>query len=116
VIDMLLGGDEDGGTGEAYHMLDNMTINRYGQLVLQEDTGNNRYLARIWLYDIASDTLTEVGHHDPDRFGDGVIDVSAILGSCWFLLDVQAHYNPGDPKLVEGCQLLAMHFQPGKFR
>jgi hypothetical protein len=55
VIDMLLGGDEDGGTGEAYHMLDNMTINRYGQLVLQEDTGNNRYLARIWLYDIASE-------------------------------------------------------------
>jgi hypothetical protein len=127
VIDMLLDGTENGGTGERYHMLDNMTINGRGQLVLQEDTGNQNYLARIWQYDIASDTLTEVAHHDPDRFGEdasarltvdeessGAIDVSTILGSGWYLLDVQAHYNPGDSELVEGGQLLAMHIPPGR--
>jgi hypothetical protein len=126
VIDMLLDGTEEGGTGERYHMLDNMTINGRGQLVLQEDPGNQEYLARIWLYDIASDRLTEVAHHDPARFdppnpaltqdeeSSGVIDVSAILGSGWYLLDVQAHYNPGDAELVEGGQLLAMHIPPGR--
>jgi Bacterial protein of unknown function (DUF839) len=126
VIDMLLEGTEDGSTGERYHMLDNMTINGRGQLVLQEDPGNQSYLARIWLYDIASDGLREVAHHDPARFAQpnpaltqdeessGAIDVSTILGSGWYLLDVQAHYNPGDPELVEGGQLLAMHIPPGR--
>ncbi len=127
VVDMLLEGNEDGGTGQKHHMLDNMTINRHGQLVLQEDTGNQAYLARIWQYDIASDKLTEIAHHDPARFdpptpapfnqdeeSSGVIDVSAILGSGWYLLDVQAHY-PNGPELVEGGQLLAMHVPPGKF-
>ena len=127
VIDMLLKGDEDGGSGVRHHMLDNMAINGHGQLVLQEDPGNQSYLVRIWQYDIASDTLTEVAHHDPARFepptpapftqdeeSSGVIDVSAILGSGWYLLDVQAHY-PNGTALVEGGQLLAMHIPPGKF-
>jgi hypothetical protein len=126
-IDMLLEGNEDGGSGERHHMLDNMTINGRGQLVLQEDPGNQPYLARIWLYDIASDKLTEVAHHDPARFASptpaltqdeessGVIDISAILGSGWYLLDVQAHY-PNGPELVEGGQLLAMHIPPGNFK
>jgi hypothetical protein len=126
VIDMLLDGSEDGGTGERHHMLDNMTINGRGQLVLQEDPGNQSYVARIWQYDIASGTLTEVAHHDPARFTEsgadlltvdeessGVIDVSAILGTGWYLLDVQAHYAIADPELVEGGQLLAMHIPPG---
>lgn len=124
---MLLKGDEDGGSGVRHHMLDNMAINGHGQLVLQEDPGNQSYLVRIWQYDIASDTLTEVAHHDPARFepptpapftqdeeSSGVIDVSAILGSGWYLLDVQAHY-PNGTALVEGGQLLAMHIPPGKF-
>jgi hypothetical protein len=127
-IDMLLKGEEDGGTSEKHRMLDNMTINRHGQLVLQEDPGNQAYLARIWLYDIASDKLTEAAHHDPARFAppspaltqdeesSGVIDVSSILGSGWYLLDVQAHYNPGDPELVEGGQLLAMRIPTGKLK
>jgi hypothetical protein len=53
-----------------------------------------------------------------DEESSGVIDVSAILGSGWYLLDVQAHYNPdpSDPELVEGGQLLAMHIPPGKLK
>jgi hypothetical protein len=128
VIDMLLAGSEDGGTGERHRMLDNMTIDNRGHVVLQEDPGNQSYVARIWQYSIASDSLTEVAHHDPARFASsatdlltqdeessGVIDVSAILGTGWYLLDVQAHYAIGDPELVEGGQLLAMHIPPGKF-
>ena len=107
-------------------MLDNMTISKRGQIVLQEDPGNQPYVARLWRYSIANDTLTEIAHHDPDRFApgaanfltvdeesSGVIDVSNILGDGWFLLDVQAHYANSDPELVEGGQLIALHYPPG---
>lgn len=127
-IDMLLAGTEDGGTGERYHMLDNITVDSRGRLILQEDPGNNPYLARVWQYDPPSDTLTVIATHDPDRFqvgganfrtvdeeSSGVIDASSILGEGWFLLDVQDHTPSADPELVEGGQLLAMHVPPGKF-
>ena len=119
-IEMLLDGTE------GQKMMDNITINDRGQIVIQEDPGNQTYVARIWLYDIATDTLTEVAHHDPDRFApgapnfltqdeesSGVIDASAILGEGWYLLDQQAHYTT-DAELVEGGQLLALHIPPGK--
>jgi hypothetical protein len=44
----------------------------------------------------------------------GIIPVYDILGEGWFLCDVQAHYNPGDTELVEGGQLVAIHFPPGQ--
>lgn len=127
-IDQLLEGTEDGGTGERLHMLDNLTVDDRGNVMLQEDPGKQPYLARIWQYDIESDSLTEVAAHDPERFAvgapqlltndeesSGIIDVSSILGEGWYLLDVQAHYTHPDPALVEGGQLLAMHVPPGKF-
>ena len=111
---------------EGQRMMDNLTINDRGQILIQEDPGNQAYLARIWLYDIATDKLTEVAHHDPDRFvlgapnfltqdeeSSGIIDVSAILGEGWYLLVQQAHYAT-DAELVEGGQLLALHVPPGK--
>jgi hypothetical protein len=122
-IDMLLNGTE------GQNMLDNMGPNRRGQIVLQEDIGDNVPLGKVWLYDLSSDTLTQVAQHDPNRFAvgapdfitideesSGVIDVSRILGSGWFLLDVQSHKASADPELVEGGQLLAMHIAPGKFQ
>ena len=121
-IDMLLDGTE------GQNMLDNIGPNRRGQIVLQEDIGDNRPLGKVWLYDIDSDTLTQVARHDPDRFAvgapdfitideesSGVIDASNILGAGWYLLDVQSHKASADPELVEGGQLLAMHIAPGKF-
>jgi hypothetical protein len=118
-IDMLLAGDE------GQHMLDNLTVTRRGQVLLQEDPGNQPHLAKVWRYSVAEDQLSLVAQHNPDFFSpssaspltldeesSGIIDVSDILGEGWFLLDVQAHYaQPGE--LVEGGQLLALHIPPG---
>ena len=40
-------------------MLDNIAVDTRGHVMLQEDPGNQAYLARIWQYEIDSDTLTE---------------------------------------------------------
>ena len=110
MVDQLVEGTETGGTSERPHMFDNITVDRRGHVLLQEDPGGQNYLARIWQYDIASDTLTEVAHHDPDRFApggskfltndeesSGIIDAEKILGKGWYLLDVQAHYAHAGP-------------------
>jgi Bacterial protein of unknown function (DUF839) len=119
-IDMLLDGSE------GHRMLDNMTVNDRGQVIMQEDVGNNLRLSKIWVYDIASDSLTEVAEHDPKRFLTGGSDFltqdeessgiipAPFLGEGKYLLDVQAHYSPGDPELVEGGQLLQLQIPPGK--
>jgi hypothetical protein len=122
-IEALLDGTEAG------NMFDNLTVNGRGQVLVQEDVGNQPHLGKIWLYDIATDTLTLVAQHDPARFGNlgvpatapftqdeessGIIDVSSILGEGWYLLDVQAHYAIAG-ELVEGGQLLALHIPPGR--
>jgi hypothetical protein len=48
-----------------------------------------------------------------DEESSGIIDASDILGEGWFLLDVQAHYSLAG-ELVEGGQLLALHYPPGR--
>ena len=117
-IDLLLDGTEGG------NMFDNIAIDKYGHILLQEDPGNAAHLAKIWQYDIATDTLTLLAQHDPNRFGNigvpatspfnqdeessGIIDAQDILGPGWFLLDVQAHYNLGG-ELVEGGQFLGLY-------
>lgn len=114
-IEMLLDGTE------GQFMFDNITIDRYGHILLQEDPGNVAHLAKIWAYDIYSDTLTAIAQHDPARFitgapgfltqdeeSSGIIDAEDVLGKGWFILDVQAHRNLGG-ELVQDGQLLAMH-------
>jgi secreted PhoX family phosphatase len=120
-ISMLLDGNEE----QHQHMMDNLTINRRGEIFIQEDPGASDYLATIWRYTIATDTLQAVAKHDRERFtsdgaafltndeeSSGIIDASDILGEGWFL-DVQAPYNIGDAELVAGGQLLALHVPPG---
>ncbi|KPF70807.1 hypothetical protein IP88_11385 [alpha proteobacterium AAP81b] len=107
---------------EGQRMMDNISVNQDGTLILQEDVGNNARLGKVWHYDPATDKLQELGQHDPARFAaptapfnqdeesSGVIDVTSILGDSdtqAFLLDVQAHYTISG-ELVEGGQLLAM--------
>jgi hypothetical protein len=110
---------------EGPNMLDNIAIDRHGRITMQEDVGNAVHNGKIWLYEIATDRLVLVANHDPGRFGDigmpatapfnqdeeasGIIDVSEILGDGMFLIDDQAHYGFGDPAIVEGGQLLAVH-------
>jgi hypothetical protein len=121
----------DGHT-EPVQMIDNLTVSPTGHVLLQEDPGNQTRSARLWLYTIATDTLTLLAKHDPQRFGDtaqpplappattdeessGIIPAFDILGPGWFLLDVQAHTVPRPPftllapELVEDGQYLAMY-------
>lgn len=121
------------GTGPE-QMFDNITVNNAGNVLLQEDTGNQAYIGKVRQYDVSAGELIEVAHHnttlfDPvtavpadlltrDEESSGIIDLSAILGKGYYLADVQAHYainaaNPhgfADPaELVEGGQLLIIN-------
>jgi MYXO-CTERM domain-containing protein len=105
-------------------MMDNICVTANGLVLIQEDVGNDPRLGRIWLYNIATDSVVEVATHDPARFtsaaangaqflttdeeSSGIIDASSIMGPGWFLFDVQAHYSIGG-ELSEGGQLLAMY-------
>ena len=55
---------------EPQQMLDNMTVDGDGNLILQEDPGNQALLARIWKYYPRNGELIEIAKHDPKRFGD----------------------------------------------
>lgn len=119
-IEMLLNGSE------GQKMMDNITVTKDGRVLIQEDPGNQTHIAKIWQYTIATGALKLVAQHDPDRFASGaanfltqdeessgIIDASDVLGTNWFLLVVQAHYNAGDPELVEGGQLLSVRIPAG---
>jgi hypothetical protein len=103
-------------------MLDNIAVDSRGHVMLQEDPGNQPYIARIWQYDIKSDKLGEVAHFDPavvatggagfitqDEESSGIIDAAEILGKGWYLFDAQLHRTHPDPELVEYGQLLALY-------
>jgi hypothetical protein len=118
-IEILLKGDE------GHKMIDNMTIDRLGRILMQEDVGNNARLGKIWLYGIGTGLpIIEVAAHNPNFFSpgpdfltadeesSGIIDARRILGRGWFLLDVQVHLSNPDLELVEGGQLLAMYVDP----
>lgn len=119
-LDMLLDGTE------GQQMFDNMTVNDRGQVLLQEDPGNQPYIARIWRYSPDGDTLSEVAHFDESRFAPGAagfvtqdeessgIIPAPFLGESWYLLDAQVHKMNPDTELVEYGQLLALHIPPGR--
>jgi hypothetical protein len=112
----------DGTEGQL--MLDNIGIDGRGHIMLVEDVGNNAHIGQVFRYNIATDTLTTVAQHDPNRFvtgaaafltqdeeASGIIDATAVLGAGYWLVDVQAHYaQPGE--LVEGGQYIAI-YDPG---
>lgn len=127
-VDMLLSGDE------GQEMLDNMTVDRFGRVLMQEDPGGDvdALGARIWSYEIASGDLDWVAYqkqqHGPepgpaydayatsDEETSGIIPADDILGKGWYLLDSQIHQDrvfktPYDAqKLVEKGQLLALYY------
>ncbi|HEX5534124.1 MAG TPA: alkaline phosphatase PhoX [Actinomycetales bacterium] len=107
-------------------MIDNLTINDRGQLLLQEDPGSNDYLSGVFRFDPKTGDAARIARHDADRFAPGSVDFLTrdeessgiipvpFLGKGKYLLDVQAHYPTGDPVTVQGGQLLLMHVPPGK--
>jgi len=108
---------------EGQKMFDNITIDNYGHILLQEDIGNNSQIGKIWQYTIATDQLIQIAEHDPTRFvngganfltqdeeSSGIIDVQNILGPGMFVAVCQAHY-PVAGEVYEGGQLLTF-FNP----
>ena len=114
----------DGSEAPFLNKPDNMTIDEKGNLLLQEDPGNNASVARIVAYRIEDGALGVVAQFDPARFGapatgqpsfitqdeesSGILDVSKLLGRPGtFLFDAQVHKGRPDPEVEEG-QLLTM--------
>ncbi|MCB0697273.1 MAG: choice-of-anchor D domain-containing protein, partial [Chitinophagaceae bacterium] len=108
---------------EGQKMMDNITIDNWGHLLIVEDVGNNAHIGRILQYSIAGDSMNVLAEHDNTRFlsgganyltqdeeCSGIFDAQHILGSGWFLAVDQAHYSKGG-ELVEGGQLIAV-FNP----
>jgi len=107
-------------------MMDNLTVNDRGQVLIQEDTGNQAYLSGIFQYDPATGSSRRVAKHDPARFRVGAegfltqqeessgIIPAAFLGAGMYLITSQAHYPTGDPETVQGGQLLLLNVPPGQ--
>jgi len=117
-IDLLLDGTE------GQQMMDNMCLDSRGNVIIQEDPGNQAHTAKIWQYTIATDTLKLIADHDASRFvagganfitqdeeTSGIFDASQFLGPGWLIANVQAHTANPDPELVEFGQLVAI-FNP----
>ncbi|MBI3595428.1 MAG: hypothetical protein HY200_10775 [Nitrospirae bacterium] len=103
-------------------MMDNITLDKEGSLYMLEDVGNNIRLGQIWSYNPSTNTVTNLGQHDPSRFlsggsnfltqdeeSSGIIDVTRLFRGVrgydtkhyrYFLLDVQAHFliNAANPR------------------
>ena len=121
-IKLLVNGNENG--ADHPQMFDNITVTAQGKVILVEDVGNNAHLGKVWEYDPATDSLSQLAQHDANLFkqggadfltqdeeASGVIDVSHILGNAGenvYLADTQAHYSIAG-ELVEGGQLQLIH-------
>jgi hypothetical protein len=105
-------------------MLDNITVNDRGQVLMLEDVDSQEYRGGVWVYDTGTGGLTRIARHDPNRFATGSpgfltkdeeasgIIPAPFLGAGSYLLDTQAHYAR-DAELVEGGQLQLIQLPPG---
>jgi len=75
-ITMLLKGDEGHG------MLDNVTIDLLGRIVMDEDPGNSARVSKIWLYQIGIGEFMQVAAHNP-KFFDPTIPSWSRVASSW---------------------------------
>jgi len=87
---------------------DNIAIDRRGNLLIQEDPGNNPHIARIMAYRIANGALAAVAQFDPalftvgqpgfiteDEESSGIVDAQEAFGTPGaFLFDAQVHAAP----------------------
>lgn len=101
-------------------MMDNLTVDGRGRVLVQEDPGNQPYVAGVFSVDPRSGTATEIAAHRPSLFAPGspalLTQDEESSGVVWlpflgrdsFLLTVQAHAPTGDPETVEGGQLVLL--------
>ncbi len=107
-------------------MMDNLTVNDAGQVLIQEDPGGNPYLAGLYQFDIATGSLRRIVDHDPERFttggtyfdtideeSSGVIPVP-FLGAGKYLFGDQNHTKVADPAIGEKGQLLLLQVPAGQ--
>lgn len=105
-LTLLLDGSETVGAGEAkLFKPDNFDIDRRGNLLIQEDPGGTKHLARIVAYRIRTGERKVIARFDPaifasgstapeatiDEESSGIIDTSRSLGGSTFLFDAQVH-------------------------
>ena len=102
-------------------MMDNLTVDGAGDVIIQEDVGNQTHLGKVWKYNATSGIASLLAQHDALRFisgaaadidgsgtkqsdeeSSGVVEVSTLFQGTagydtdnyrYFLLDVQAHYG-----------------------
>jgi hypothetical protein len=112
-LQLLLDGSETPSDGTKLNKIDNMAIDQHGNILIQEDPGNNNHVARIVAYRISDGALGIVAKFDPDLFGtgatadptklttdeeaSGIIDTEDFLGAGTFFFDAQVHTNKGLP-------------------
>ena len=117
----------DGSEAPYLNKPDNMAIDRRGNLLIQEDPGNNAQLARIVAYDIHDGDRGVLAQFDPalfrsaspgfltqDEESSGIIDAARLIAPGWFLFDAQVHKANADPAAVEYGQLLALNVRKFK--
>ncbi len=110
-------------------MLDNVTVDAAGRVLLQEDPGEHERLAAIWLFDPKNNKITKLFEANPvlfkkggsafmtlDEEHSGIVEVTDLLRKAsWFdserryyLGTTQAHLPHPDASLVEYGQLWLM--------
>ena len=133
-LTLLLDGSEEIAPGEPkLNKPDNMTMDRHGNLLIQEDPGGNDHIARILAYRVRDGSLGVVARFDEALFGagaaadpnrltndeesSGIVDAESLLGAGRFLFDAQVHTPKNLPvgtgpntveEYVENGQLLLL--------
>jgi autotransporter-associated beta strand protein len=120
---------------------DNLTVGEDNLLYIQEDPGNNAYVAKHWVVNPLAGTQAQIEasaiqifESDRSRFTtgaaqfqtideehSGIIDITSIVadginGSKWFLVATQNHAaatGASAATLVEGGQFIALNYKAG---
>ena len=120
---------------------DNVTVGDDGMLYIQEDPGNNPYVAKHWIVNplagsqsAIETSAVQIFESDRSRFTtgatqyqtldeehSGIIDITSIVadgitGSQWFLVATQNHAaatGASAATLVEGGQFIALNYKVG---
>ncbi len=118
-LTVVLNGNEHG-----IEMMDNITVDPWGRVLIQEDPGKNDRVARIWLYDLNTEKLYRIAQFKNQYFSpninnkdfftsdeesSGIVHAFDTLGEGWYILNAQVHRKHPNPEIVEYGQLLKMY-------